>query len=282
VHTNLHPAFADSPRARRAQAIVANCVHCGFCNATCPTYLELGDERDGPRGRIYLIRQLLETGDVTENSRRHLDRCLTCRACETTCPSGVEYGRLADYGREVMERRTTRKPLSRVQRRALRLIVPHRRRFALLLKLGQWVRPLMPRRLRERIPERQPRAPLPAAGHRRRVVLLDGCAQSAATPRTNDAARRVLDRLGITAVTLPRVGCCGAVSYHLSQHDEARRFVRRNTDDLLQEVGAAAAQAAKPIDDLRASAEYRRHLVNVLTQRALRKAWASAKAKKGA
>ena len=242
MHTRLHPTFADSPAAQRARAIVANCVHCGFCNATCPTYLELGDERDGPRGRIYLIRQMLETGDVTEKSRRHLDRCLTCRACETTCPSGVEYTRLADYGREVMERRIGRRPFSRIQRRALRLVVPHRRRFEMLLKLGQLVRPLVPRRFRERIPEKQPRAPAPAAGHARRVVLLDGCAQSAATPRTNDAAKRVLDRLGITALTLPRVGCCGAVSYHLSEHDEARRFIRRNIDALLPAIDAGAEQ----------------------------------------
>jgi len=240
MKTHLHAEFAGLPEAAEARAIVGKCVHCGFCNATCPTYLELGDERDGPRGRIYLIRQLLETGQASANSRRHLDRCLTCRACETTCPSGVEYGRLVDIGREALETRTPRSIADRILRRALRLIVPHRRRFGALLRVGQALRPVLPRKLQRKVPLPQPRLPAPPTTHLRRVVLLDGCAQAAATPATNDAAARVLDRLGITVMRVAQAGCCGAVSYHLSAHDEARRFMRRNIDALLPAVEAGA------------------------------------------
>jgi glycolate oxidase iron-sulfur subunit len=236
MKTDLHAEFAGQPAAEGARAIIGKCVHCGFCNATCPTYLELGDERDGPRGRIYLIRQLLETGHASANTRRHLDRCLTCRACETTCPSGVEYGHLVDFGREALEMRTGRGASERIARRALRLVVPHRWRFGALLHIGQALRPLLPGALRRKVPARQQRLPVKPGTHRRRVILLDGCAQAAATPATNDAAARVLDRLGITAVRLAGVGCCGAVSYHLSAHREARDFARRNIDALLPAI----------------------------------------------
>ena len=201
MKTDLHAEFADLPAAVDARALIGKCVHCGFCNATCPTYLELGDERDGPRGRIYLIRQLLETGQASARTRRHLDRCLTCRACETTCPSGVEYGRLADFGREALETRTARSAADRIARRALRLIVPHRRRFGVLLRVGQALRPVLPGPLRRKVALRQQRRPVQPGTPPRRVVLLDGCAQSAATPATNDAAARVLDRLGIRGYT---------------------------------------------------------------------------------
>jgi len=238
MKTDLHANFAGLPAAQAARAIIGKCVHCGFCNATCPTYLELGDERDGPRGRIYLIRQLLETGQASANTRRHLDRCLTCRACETTCPSGVEYGRLVDFGREVLERQSERTALDRLTRRMLRLVVPHRRRFGALLRLGQALRPVLPGAVRLKVPAYQERrTPRPGA-HQRRVVLLDGCAQSAATPATNDAAARVLDRLGIAAVRVSGVGCCGAVSYHLSAHEEARQHIRRNIDALVPAIDA--------------------------------------------
>jgi glycolate oxidase iron-sulfur subunit len=240
MKTELHAEFAGLPAAAEARAIVGKCVHCGFCNATCPTYLELGDERDGPRGRIYLIRQLLETGTASANTQRHLDRCLTCRACETTCPSGVEYGRLADFGREALERKAGRRFGDRLARRMLRLVVPHRRRFGVLLRFGQALRPVLPPALRRKVPASQRRRAIPTAVHRRRVVLLDGCAQSAATPATNDAAARVLDRLGISAVRVGQAGCCGAVSYHLSAHEEARRFIRRNIDALQPAIDAGA------------------------------------------
>ena len=137
MKTTLHPDFAGSPRAQAAREIIGKCVHCGFCNATCPTYLELSDERDGPRGRIYLIRQLLESGAASRLTQRHLDRCLTCRACETTCPSGVSYGQLVDFGREALEERASRAPAERALRRVIRWLVPYRRRFGSLLRLGQ-------------------------------------------------------------------------------------------------------------------------------------------------
>jgi glycolate oxidase iron-sulfur subunit len=236
MKTELHPEFTSVPAAADARDIVGKCVHCGFCNATCPTYLELGDERDGPRGRIYLIRQLLETGQAGVNTRRHLDRCLTCRACETTCPSGVEYGRLVDFGREALETRTARGMSDRFARRALRFIVPYPRRFEFLLRMGQALRPILPPALRGKVPARQQRLPVRPETHPRRVILLDGCAQAAATPATNDAAARVLGRLGITAVRVAGAGCCGAVSYHLSAHREARDFMRRNIDALLPAI----------------------------------------------
>ena len=240
MKTDLHPDFLGLPAAQDARAIIGKCVHCGFCNATCPTYLDLGDERDGPRGRIYLVRQLLETGRAGAHTRRHLDRCLTCRACETTCPSGVEYGRLADFGRQALELRTTRTAADRMVRRALRAVVPHPGRFGFLLRVGQVLKPILPGALRRKVPARQQRSPVRTGAHRRRVVLLDGCAQSAATPATNDAAARVLDRLGITAVRVAEAGCCGAVSYHLSAHAEARRFIRRNIDALRPALDAGA------------------------------------------
>lgn len=240
MFTRLHPRFVDSARALAARDIIGNCVHCGFCNATCPTYLETGDERDGPRGRIYLIRQLLETGDASDKSRLHLDRCLVCRACETTCPSGVEYGRLADFGRVEMEQRRGRGFGQRLMRRLLRLVVPYRRRFRALLRVGRAIRPLLPRSIAAKVPQTRQGRPASTVNHPRTVVLLDGCAQSAATPNTNDAAVRVLERLGITARRVPKSGCCGAVSYHLSEHGEARRFIRRNIDALMPAVREGA------------------------------------------
>jgi glycolate oxidase iron-sulfur subunit len=240
MKTSLHPDFADSPRAQAAREIIGKCVHCGFCNATCPTYLELGDERDGPRGRIYLIRQLLESGAATRLTQRHLDRCLTCRACETTCPSGVTYAKLVDFGREALEERASRAPAERALRRAIRWLVPYRQRFGSLLRIGQALRPLLPGALRDKVPARQPRRPSVLGSHPRKVVLLDGCVQSAATPATNDAAARVLDRLGIATVRVAEAGCCGALSHHLSAREEARAFIRRNVDALTAALDAGA------------------------------------------
>lgn len=240
MQTNLHPKFADAPGVRDIESILRSCVHCGFCNATCPTYLELGDERDGPRGRIYLIKHLLESGSASEKSQAHLDRCLTCRACETTCPSGVRYGKLADFGRHALELQIKRPLRERLMRRLLRLLVPYRRRFGAAVRAGQGLRFLMPASLGRKVPQRQQRREVKAGKHARTVVLLDGCAQSAATPATNDATCRVLDRLGITAQRVPESGCCGALSYHLSEHEEAKAFIRRNIDALLPWIDSGA------------------------------------------
>ena len=240
MQTTLHPKFVDAPGAQQIERILRSCVHCGFCNATCPTYLELGDERDGPRGRIYLIKHLLESGSASEKSQAHLDRCLTCRACETTCPSGVQYGKLADFGRHALEEQLKRPLQQRLKRKLLRLVVPYRNRFAALLRVGQGMRFLLPQDLRAKVPQRQQRQQISSNQHNRMVVLLDGCAQSAATPNTNDAATRVLDRLGISAQRVPEAGCCGALSYHLSEHEEAREFIRKNIDALLPWIDKGA------------------------------------------
>ena len=230
MQTQLTPEMLDSTEGREADAILRSCVHCGFCTATCPTYQLLGDELDGPRGRIYLIKQMLEGQPVTHETQLHLDRCLTCRACETTCPSGVRYGRLADIGRAIAEERIARPFTERLFRRALRAVIPHAARFGTLLRLGQAVRPLLPAALRAKIPARQAAGDWPATRHARRMLVLAGCAQSSTTPATNTAAARVLDRLGISLLVAPAAGCCGALSQHLSAAAEARDFMRRNID----------------------------------------------------
>jgi glycolate oxidase iron-sulfur subunit len=213
VQTALADFIRDTPQGREADAILRKCVHCGFCTATCPTYQLLGDELDGPRGRIYLIKQALEGTPVTARTRLHLDRCLTCRACESTCPSGVQYARLADIGRAVVEARAPRAAWQRLRRAALGFALPRTRLFSALLWLGQRVRFLFPRL----VPAPAP-APgtWPAARHARRMLVLAGCVQPALAPRINAAAARVLDRAGISLLEAPGAGCCGAVRYHLN------------------------------------------------------------------
>ncbi|MFT6916817.1 MAG: glycolate oxidase iron-sulfur subunit [Motiliproteus sp.] len=240
MQTNLIPIFKATSEGQEAETILRSCVHCGFCNATCPTYQELGDERDGPRGRIYLIKQLLEGGPVTENTRTHLDRCLTCRSCETTCPSGVQYGRLIDIGRGIVDDVLPRPLKQRVLRWSLRQVLPYPNRFGPLLKAGQLFRPLLPGALKTKVPPQRSASPWPSSSHPRVMLALAGCAMPAATPNTNAAAARVLDRLGITLVEAPKAGCCGAVSYHLSKHDEGLDFMRRNIDAWWPAVEAGA------------------------------------------
>ncbi|MBV1787478.1 glycolate oxidase subunit GlcF [Marinobacterium sp. D7] len=230
MKTEILQHYQSTPEGQEAEAILRTCVHCGFCTATCPTYQELNDERDGPRGRIYLIKQLLETDEVSEKTRTHLDRCLTCRSCETTCPSGVEYGRLVDIGRGLIEQKLQRPPSERLMRWGLRKILPYPKRFGALLKAGQTFRPLLPEALKRKLPPKRQASPWPQQRHERVMLALAGCAQSSAAPNTNAAAARVLDRLGITLVEAPDAGCCGAVSYHLSAHDEGLDFMRRNID----------------------------------------------------
>jgi len=230
MQTSLTTAFLKTNEGQEADAILRSCVHCGFCTATCPTYQLLGDELDGPRGRIYLIKQMLEGQPVTRETQLHLDRCLTCRACETTCPSGVRYGRLADIGRAVAEQRIGRPWSERVYRRLLRAVIPYTTRFGVLLRMGQALRPALPAMLRSKIPARQAPGPWPLTRHARRMLVLAGCAQSNTTPNTNAAAARVLDRLGISLSIAPAAGCCGALSQHLSAEHEARDFMRRNID----------------------------------------------------
>ena len=231
METHLADFVRDTPQGREADAILRRCVHCGFCTATCPTYQLLGDELDGPRGRIYLMKQMLEGAPVTAKTQLHLDRCLTCRACETTCPSGVEYGRLVDIGRDLVEARVGRGPLESFKRRALRTVIPNPALFGALLKLGQLVRPLLPESLKRKVPPAlAPAKPWPQSSHARKMLVLEGCVQPSLSPATNAAAARVLDRLGITLLRAPNAGCCGAVSFHLSAQEEALGYMRRNID----------------------------------------------------
>jgi glycolate oxidase iron-sulfur subunit len=230
MQTKLADFIKDTVEGREADSILRKCVHCGFCTATCPTYQLLGDELDGPRGRIYLIKESLEGQPVTEKTRRHLDRCLTCRSCETTCPSGVRYGRLLEIGRGIVDARAPRPVHERALRRALRWLLPHPQRFAPLLKMGQTLRPLLPATLRRRIPERSAAGLWPDPRHPRRQLCLSGCVQSSIAPGINATAARVFDRLGVSLVPTMAAGCCGAVSHHLSAHDEALDIMRRNID----------------------------------------------------
>jgi len=241
MKTNLIPLYSESAEGRDAQAILRSCVHCGFCTATCPTYQELNDERDGPRGRIYLIKQLLEGAPITEKTRTHLDRCLSCRSCETTCPSGVEYGHLLDFGRAEVEKKLERPLKQQLMRWSLRKILPYPNRFAALLKTGQLLRPMLPKAIKAKVPPKQlANSPWPAQRQSRVMLALAGCAQPSATPKTNLSAARVLDKLGITLVQEASAGCCGAVSYHLSAHDEGLNFMRRNIDAWWPAIEAGA------------------------------------------
>ncbi len=230
MQTQLADFIRDTPEGREADEILRKCVHCGFCTATCPTYQLLGDELDGPRGRIYLIKQMLEGAEVTEKTRLHLDRCLTCRSCESTCPSGVQYGRLADIGRHLVEERVPRSGGDALARRVLREFVPRPQLFGLAMKAGRAVRGLLPKTLRDKVPELRPAGPWPTARHARRMVALAGCVQPAMAPSINAAAARVLDALGISLVEAAGAGCCGAVRFHLNDQDGGRDDARRNID----------------------------------------------------
>lgn len=230
VHTELAPQLVATSRAQRAKSVIGACVHCGFCNATCPTYQLLGNELDGPRGRIYLIKQMLEGAPASRVTATHLDRCLTCRACETTCPSGVKYGELVDIGRQLVEEQAIRGPGERWLRSALGAALSRRRVFGTVLRAAQCLRPLLPRAQAKRIPERVPATPIPAARHARRMVLLQGCVQPALAPNINAAAARVLDRLGVSLQSVAAESCCGALSHHLDANERALHQARRNVD----------------------------------------------------
>ncbi|MEO1766874.1 glycolate oxidase subunit GlcF [Thiobacter aerophilum] len=230
MQTQLADFIRDTPQGREADRILRTCVHCGFCLATCPTYQVLGDELDSPRGRIYLIKRMLEGEPASQKTLAHLDRCLTCRACETTCPSGVEYARLLDIGRHLAEERVGRSLANRMARRMLRYVLAETRRFAPVLALARRLRPLLPKVWQRQIPSLRPAAAWPAVRHPRRMLVLAGCVQPALAPNINAAAARLLDRLGISLVVAPEAGCCGALSFHLNAQEEARDYMRRNID----------------------------------------------------
>jgi glycolate oxidase iron-sulfur subunit len=230
MQTNLADFIRNTPDGDEADAILHKCVHCGFCTATCPTYQLLGDELDGPRGRIYLIKQMVEGAAVTRSTQLHLDRCLTCRNCETTCPSGVQYGRLVEIGRKITEEKVTRPFGQRLVRRLLASFVPNSALFTPVMRLGQHVRPLLPKKLRDKVPARQRSLEWPSAKHQRKMLMLAGCVQPAMMPNINIATARVLDALGIETLVAPEAGCCGAIRLHLGYNDEALDDLRANID----------------------------------------------------
>ena len=230
MQTNIVERYANTDYGREAEAILRKCVHCGFCTATCPTYQLLGDELDGPRGRIYQIKEILEGATPTASTQTHLDRCLTCRSCETTCPSGVDYGRLADIGRKIVEDEVGRSWIQTLIRKALIVVIPNRQLFGFLMRMGQLFRPLMPGAIRRKIPQRVASSVWPTSSHARTMVVLEACAQPSATPNVNAAAARVLDRLGIQLIAAKEAGCCGAVAHHLSDHDRSYDALKRNID----------------------------------------------------
>ncbi|XHF33380.1 glycolate oxidase subunit GlcF [Pseudomonas chlororaphis] len=231
MQTTLSPQARQLPRAEEAERILRTCVHCGFCNATCPTYQLLGDELDGPRGRIYLIKQVLEGSEVTAKTQQHLDRCLSCRNCETTCPSGVDYHNLLDIGRAVVDAAVPRPLGQRLLREGLRSVVPNPRLFKGLVNGGQMFRALLPDALQDKLPRNAVMpASRPVIRHARQVLMLEGCVQPGLSPNTNAAAARVLDRLGISVIPVREAGCCGAVDYHLDAQATGLDRARHNID----------------------------------------------------
>jgi len=231
MQTTLSEHARQLPRAEEAESILRTCVHCGFCNATCPTYQLLGDELDGPRGRIYLIKQVLEGHEVTSKTQQHLDRCLSCRNCETTCPSAVDYPNLLDIGRAVVDAAVPRSLEQRLLREGLRSVVPNPGLFKALVNSGQVFRALLPNTLQAKLPRRvYPAKPRPTVRHARQVLILEGCVQPGLSPNTNAATARVLDRLGISVIPAREAGCCGAVDYHLDAQAAGLDRARRNID----------------------------------------------------
>ena len=229
MQTTLSPEYAHTSDGKAAEAIVRNCVHCGFCTATCPTYQLLGDELDGPRGRIYLIKQVLEGAEPTRKTQQHLDRCLTCRNCESTCPSGVEYGHLIDIGRKLVDAKVPRPAGEEAMRWALKegLNSPL---FAPAMKLGQAVRGFLPEALQAKVPEARSEGVWPKRSHARKVLMLAGCVQPAMSPNINSATARVLDACGIQTIVEPLAGCCGGVKFHLNDQDAAIAQMKNNID----------------------------------------------------
>ena len=230
MQTQLADFIKDTPEGQEADAILRACVHCGFCTATCPTYQLLGDELDGPRGRIYLIKQVLEGKKATVATQTHLDRCLTCRNCETTCPSGVQYGRLVDIGRKVVADQVPRPLQQRLVRSLLKEALPRKWLFTPAMKAGQLMRPLLPKALQNKVPVAHAAGRWPTRQHARKMLLLDGCVQPAMAPNINAATARVLDAVGVQLVVAPKAGCCGAIRYHLNDHDGGLDDMRHNID----------------------------------------------------
>ncbi len=242
MQTHLAPEYQNTPEGLEAEAILRQCVHCGFCTATCPTYQLLGDELDGPRGRIYLMKQVLEGQEPTRKTQQHLDRCLTCRNCESTCPSGVQYGHLVDIGRKLVDAKVPRPMGEKVVRWALKEGLPSPL-FAPAMKLGQLMREVLPESLKAKVPARQDAGAWPTRTHARQVLMLAGCVQPGMSPNINFATARVLDACGIQTVIAPEAGCCGAVKFHLNDQDGGSAQMRANIDAWWQLVESGEVEA---------------------------------------
>ncbi|MBE9568811.1 MAG: glycolate oxidase subunit GlcF [Proteobacteria bacterium] len=243
MKTNITETFLQTPRGEVANKILRSCVHCGFCNATCPTYQLLGDELDGPRGRIYLIKQMLEGETPSRQTLLHLDRCLTCRNCESTCPSGVQYSQLLDIGRAVANEKVSRPVLQKMQHLLLRKLFLSRKLFSLLLKTGQALRPILPASLKSSIPEKQKTLDFQKTAHTSKVLLIPGCVQPLLKANIDIAARIVFDKFGIECIEPTSTRCCGSLSHHLNAEDEALAIIRNNIDHwlpLIEQYGIEA------------------------------------------
>lgn len=244
MQTNLAQWALDLEAGKEAEEILRRCVHCGFCLATCPTYQITGDERDSPRGRIYLIKELLEGQDVSHATQFHLDRCLTCRNCETTCPSGVEYGKLVDIGRDLVEERVKRPTTENLSRSVLRRFI-NSPVLEPAVKVGRALRPVLPERVRGKLqaPADPGALPVDTEGLDTQVLLLQSCVQPAFAPNIDAATQRVLAAIGVGVKTVSESGCCGAVNFHLNAQEAARRQMRANIDAWLPELESGRIKA---------------------------------------
>ncbi len=230
MQTSLAQEFRGTVAGEEAEAILRKCVHCGFCLATCPTYNLLGDELDSPRGRIYLIKEVLEGAQPTEKTQLHLDRCLTCRACETTCPSGVQYGRLIDIGRDIVEQKVGRSVVERAKRSLLKVLLTQAWLFSFALAVSRTVKSMLPAALANKVLSKRTSGTWPPNRHARKMLVLAGCVQPAMAPSINAATARVLDHLGISLLVAPNAACCGAIPHHLNDADAAHKMMKRNID----------------------------------------------------
>ncbi len=242
MQTNLSPEYKNRADGIEAESILRKCVHCGFCTATCPTYQLLGDELDGPRGRIYLIKQVLEGEQPTRKTQMHLDRCLTCRNCETTCPSGVQYGHLVDIGRKLVDEKVARPAAESVLRWALKEGLPSPL-FTPAMAMGQLMRPLLPKALKNKVPEKRDAGVRPVQTHARKVLMLEGCVQPSMSPNINSSTARVLDAAGIETITAKKAGCCGAVKFHLNDQNGGKAQMRVNIDAWWPQVESGHVEA---------------------------------------
>jgi glycolate oxidase iron-sulfur subunit len=243
MDTQLADWIKDTPDGKAADAILRKCVHCGFCTATCPTYQILGDELDSPRGRIYLIKQVLEGKQVTRKTQQHLDRCLTCRNCETTCPSGVKYGQLIDIGRKIVDERVERPMAEKLTRESLKMLMTNRPLFTAGMAMGKAVRGILPASIQKKVPAKRATLPFANTQHTRKVILLKGCVQPAMMPSIDTATSVILNALGIQSIVVQESGCCGAVKFHLNDHAGGLAQMKTNIDawhSLLQSGEAEA------------------------------------------